>query len=62
MRGRNLKSVNIGKEALKHKGVKQVARKTRTISSQLHVPEALPLGKRATMPAEQGAGCALRPI
>ena len=54
--------VYIGKGALKHKGVKQVARKTRTISSQLHVPEALPLGKRATVPAEQEAGWALRSI
>jgi hypothetical protein len=57
MRGRKLKSgVYIGKAALKHKGVKQVARKTRTISSQLHVPAALPLGKKATMAAERKAG------
>jgi hypothetical protein len=32
---------------LKHKGVKQVARKTRTVSGQLHVPAAIPLGEKS---------------
>jgi hypothetical protein len=37
--------------------------KTRTISSQLHVPAALPLEKkRATMPAEQEVWWALKII
>ena len=41
MRGRKLKSVVYWQGASKQKGVKQVARKTRTISSLLHVPVAL---------------------
>jgi hypothetical protein len=55
MRGRKLKSgVNW------QRGCEAERSKTRTISSQLHVPVALPLEKRATMPAEQEAAWALK--
>ena len=47
MRGRKLKSVVYWQGASKQKGVKQVARKTRTISSQLHVPVALSPEKKS---------------
>jgi hypothetical protein len=55
IRGRKLKScVNW------HRGCEAERSKTRTISSQLHVPAALTPENRATMPAEQEVAWALK--